>query len=115
MAFDRECPGEGWEKYQLGAGKFLLGAGRGKKLHDEGGSGKHMYLPKPEIPSHNHAHSETAKYLVQVHGKNTTGTTTDDSPNEINISRGFPIEMVGGNKAHNNMPPYLVLQFCKKK
>lgn len=104
VAFHGDCPKKGWESYQLGAGRFLLGFDKNdtrkeRKLHYPGGSETHK-LTAEEIPSHGHnqvAHgrrcSGECKSLVDV------GQTRTSSE---------------AAKAHQNMPPYLVVSFCKK-
>lgn len=111
VAFDSECS-DGWQEYRLGAGKFLLGAGKGKKLHDVGGEENHT-LTEEEMPNHNHKNGP-GQYLVRVTGGDTVLSNTDNSPGEINIRHGNVIREAGGGKPHNNMPPYIALHFCKK-
>ena len=111
VAFDRECP-EGWESYQIGAGRFLLGADKARALNDEGGSAEHV-LTLAEMPNHNH---DGGRFLVGRTGDNTVRAETDDTgQNEINIRHGFPMVAEGGGQPHNNMPPYLVVNFCEKR
>lgn len=111
-AFDsKKCP-EGWEHYQLGAGRFLLGSGKGRELHADGGAETHT-LTVPEMPTHNH---DSGKYSLVVKSHTETTDETDDiGGEEINVRRGFPMVSQGEGKAHNNMPPFLVVNFCKKK
>lgn len=136
VAFDVECKDLiGWEDYTEGAGKFLLGAGDGTlqpsgphrppstnyqgevkltpvKLGDQGGEETHK-LTDDEIPIHDHQDGDW-KYLVRQDGKGTTSTKTDTKGNEINIKQGAEVKPFGKGLAHNNMPPYIAMHFCKK-
>ena len=69
VAFDGECPKNGWETYQLGAGRFLFGADKTRVLHDEGGEENHT-LSIPEMPKHNHD-GDGDLLLVKVTGDHT--------------------------------------------
>ncbi len=125
---------EGWEDYADGAGKFLLGVGKGVsrpqgprkppssqseislsevKLGDQGGQEAHT-LTIPEIPEHNHDDG-SGKYLVQVTGSDTVHAETDSSAGEINIRHGVTMKATGGGQPHNNMPPYIALHICQKR
>jgi len=125
---------DGWEDYADGAGKFLLGAGKGVlrpqgphrppqsksemplseiKFGDQGGQEAHT-LTIDEMPGHNHGNGP-GQYLVQITGRDTVHASTDSSSNEIDIRRGFAIKVAGGGQPHNNMPPYIALHFCQKK
>lgn len=115
VAFHGACPeAEGWESYPLGAGRFLLGSGKGYTLHADGGSEKHQ-LSIDEMPAHDHS-DDGKGFLVMRTGGNTVHAPTDDTgQNEINIRHGLPMVAMGKNKPHENMPPYLVVNFCKKR
>ncbi len=135
IAFLHPCKDiDGWEDYADGAGKFLLGVGKGVlrpqgphkplsspsevslseiKLGDQGGQETHT-LTIPEMPVHNHDNG-SGKYLVQVTGSDTVHAKTDLDKHEINIRNGVTINAAGGGQPHNNMPPYIALHFCQKK
>lgn len=113
VAFDRECPAGGeWESYQLAAGRFLLAADRTRSLHDEGGEAEHT-LTVAQMPRHNHDGGKW--FLVGRTGDNTVHAETDNvGHNEINIRHAFSMVPMGKGDPHNNMPPFLVVNFCKK-
>ena len=118
LAFHGECPkGSRWEPYQLGAGRFLLGADRTRKdltLYKTGGHKTHT-LTVPEMPTHNH-NNRGELLLVKVTGDGTaTGSDTKNADREFSLAEGYRMIEMGGGQPHNNMPPYLVLNFCKKK
>ena len=124
---------DGWEGYADGAGKFLLGAGKGVlrprgphkppsspseislseiKLGDQGGQEAHT-LTIPEMPEHNHDNG-SGMYLVQITGRYTKTATDSKGKDEIDIRHGFKMKPAGGGQPHNNMPPYIALHFCQK-
>lgn len=86
--------------------KFLLGAGDTYDAGSTGGEATHK-LTVDEMPSHRH---ETDVWY-HVNG----ATTTANRANYASQS-GSKIftTYVGGNKAHNNMPPYLVVYMWKR-
>lgn len=114
VAFDGKCPEDGWETYQLGAGRFLLGADKKRALHDTDGYETHT-LTVAEMPTHNH-NGDGSLLLVKVTGGHTApGFDTADGHIEFSLRQGYKMESAGKGEAHNNMPPYLVVNFCKRK
>lgn len=119
VAFGHESCPEGWESYVLGSGRFLLGSGKdyttgeSYELHAEGGIARHP-LRIEEMPHHNHS-ADGRGFLVRVTGRDTVHAQTDETPGEINIRQGLPMVPIGEGKPHENMPPYLVVNFCQKK
>ncbi|MDE0205471.1 MAG: hypothetical protein OXP66_05525 [Candidatus Tectomicrobia bacterium] len=112
---DQECAvlGEGWRLHEGLAGRFALGAGshadpRGETQtfaigDDSRGTYSHQ-LTVPEMPKHTHS-------FVGSRGSR----SVDDWDNEWGHrehSRRTASE--GGDEAHNNMPPYFVLNFCHR-
>jgi hypothetical protein len=130
MAFDLKegCP-TGWSPYTKAWGRFLVGAmadkdrnqipggfirdSRGVNLSprafgEPGGEEMHL-LTEPEMPKHSHQQ-------VWGQGNGTLGSAEGESV------RRFPGRALdqntldkGGDTAHNNMPPYIALYFCKKE
>lgn len=102
-----------WEKVE---GRFLFGS---DPDHDEGGEGGEAMhtLTINEMPSHNHATQLGIGYYV---------TIDDNSPNKYGIAGGSYVSMswgaasgrftgnTGGSRAHNNMPPYLVVDMWRR-
>ena len=91
-----------WQKIQ---GKFLLGSSSSYKVGATGGEATHK-LTINEMPSHSHTISEGngspgsqwSLNAVQYGGRNTTMVTNN----------------TGGGRAHNNMPPYEVVDIWKR-
>ena len=119
---DQNCTdlGEDWENYEAIDGRFPLAAGVAKGASDDIGKfellnsgGEYLHqLTVDEMPTHNHDAGE-GKYLVQRVGYNTE-TGVDSIENTIDIRTGFRIKEAGGGLPHNNIPPYLVMNFCHK-
>lgn len=96
-----------WEKIK---DKFLLSSGDTYSLGATGGEATHT-LTIDEIPSHSH---------YQTAAKSNDGSTTyyiSPLPNKSGWWETFPggeTEKTGGSQAHNNMPPYLVVNVWKR-
>lgn len=108
--------GIGWIPYGPMAGRFPLAAGEGKDdrevnrdfvLGNEGGEYAHQ-LTVNEMPKHAHPY-------MDFHFDNSRRGSDrgDDDDQERNLRRPTRnTDTIGGNEAHNNMPPYRVLNFC---
>ena len=110
VAFARsKCP-EGWSAYSHANGRVIVGMGKGdglsnRELFEKGGEEKHT-LTTNEMPSHTHT--------VSV-GRADTGSGGNKLPYRAHPNQGaWNTQASGGSEPHNNMPPYLVLQFCIK-
>lgn len=102
-----------WEKVE---GRFLFGSDQTHDVGGEGGEEVHT-LTINEIPSHNHTTQLGIGYYV---------TIDDNSPNKYGIAGGSYVNMswgansgkatgtTGGGRAHNNMPPYLVVDMWRR-
>jgi hypothetical protein len=130
VAFDRPqgCP-TGWTQFEEGSGRMIVGVdGKKYRLPYEAGEPVYMMggaemhtLTEAEMPGHTHRISTDIG--VDVH--NGLGGSKED----FGITKAFTdqpyktrwttvlddtLEITGGNEAHNNMPPYIALYFCKK-
>lgn len=119
MSVNSTNPGElfggTWEQIQ---GRFLLGQGSGYSAGTTGGEANHT-LTLAESPSHNHRDLYWGNGSSYQFGVNRTaggGTwgfdywSTGSNCSEANFYTNY----VGGNQAHNNMPPYLVVYIWKR-
>lgn len=95
------------------------GQGPGLDIYDlgqEGGSQTTTLLPS-EMPVHTHSYSYTTEpgnSAVPGAGKSFAKATTSDRK-EINIYNSAPnstLTSTGGSQPHNNMQPYLVVNYC---
>lgn len=118
--------GGSWTQIQ---GRFLLAAGSGYTATNTGGEATHT-LTVDEIAKHNHAmyvynggnftstykmglmtndnHNLITGYGDVIRADKLTGTSHRDNEGER------PIDYTGGNTAHNNMPPYLVVYIWRR-
>lgn len=99
------------------------GQGPGLSLHDLGetGGSTTVTLLESEIPSHSH---QAKASILPANNTDAAGhslakpaTGTGDPGNIYSLSGGVPmsdncIAPAGGDQPHNNMMPYLTLNFC---
>lgn len=122
-----------WE--EIASGRGLIGAGTGTDTNDEsvsftagntGGEYKHK-LTVNELPEHTHAENINGKGNDDWDNKfgsmvsrpnpgtgNTAGYSVDISSNWNTTGHPVMTDETGGNQAHNNMQPYLVVHFWKR-
>lgn len=109
---DRDCTvlGPDWRRYEGLGGRFPIGAGRARDAReeerifargDEGGEYLHQ-LTLDEMPSHSHVYRGARNAGDQRCG----GDCRRLRESEMNATP------VGGSDPHNNMPPYVVMNFC---
>jgi hypothetical protein len=130
VAFATECPQPGWEEYKEGWGRFIVGAVSAQRLKEIPGgffrdSGGRDLTPKPigepggeashiltveEMPPHTHG-------LNRSKGSDLSNNVILYSGSVVSTESGDPPQThpIGGGLPHNNMPPYVALQLCKKK
>ena len=116
MAFNlRNCP-EGWKETEFTKGRFIIGVGEAPGLTPRfllmtGGEEQHQ-LTIEEMPKHKHE------------WKNVRNNRPDDygfggSERNVHVDSGYSIKEIcqeeGGDKAHNNLPPFVALLFCEKE
>ena len=77
----------------------------GYTLGSFGGEEKHT-LTVEEMPSHTHTYKD--------YGGTVTTTTADLVSNASGQYTDTPTSSIGGNASHNNMPPYLTVQYIIK-
>ena len=111
-------------------GRFIYGAGSsGYELNKRGGETSHK-LTVDEIPSHNHTMNETGNHnhqsTLQKWYRSFKGDSGGGHPLVADSGSGYnpnttssgnhkhTINNTGGNKAHNNMPPFYVLSYIMK-
>ena len=116
-----ETLGDGWTPYKELGGRFPLGAGTGVddreeeaefELGEKAGEYRHK-LTVQEMPSH--THSYTDKYLNNHESENGIRGDDDDEERRYNNDSRDTGSGPGRNQPHNNMPPYLVLNFCHRE
>lgn len=95
-----------WEQIQ---GRFLLSASDNYEIGAEGGEAE-VTLTKKQMPSHIHGlYTRT----VYASGGNYFGISDLERSEEYNETSEI-MGSAGGNEAHNNMPPYLVVYMWKR-
>lgn len=92
---------------------FILAAGDSYSAGSTGGEANHT-LTIDELPSHRHYLKYGNVYIGYLNSN--AAQSNNNALYKYNVSRGDALygEDVGGGKAHNNMPPYLVA-YCWKR
>lgn len=121
MAFDLTggCP-IGWRQYRSLSGRVIVGTGRSgntdtkddflteRELYDRGGQ-ETVTLNIREMPEHSHPILRTDS---QSGDGNFVNWSSMGSPN--NKSTGEGTALTGSGTPHENMPPFLALNYCIK-
>lgn len=100
--------GTSWEKLE---GRFLLGSSSTYKPGSTGGEATHT-LTANEMPEHRHS-------IYYPNGGGPYGDAAISYPEGSGTDKTWQAEMcktesAGGSAAHNNMPPYLVVNMWKR-
>ena len=115
VAFDRadDCP-SGWRQYGKASGRFIVGTASDLRTGDIGGSREHV-LTVEEIPAHDH----DVPWYQAGGSRLENPSSLDDDPRRLldgfrwnRNSRRLSVEERGLGQPHNNMPPFLALQYC---
>lgn len=93
-----------WVKIE---GRFLLGSGGGYSIGATGGEATHT-LTVNEMPKHKHTVSVPSTTVSITDGD--SGLTE----NVPKVATSKDTSEVGGGAAHNNMPPYVVVNIWKR-
>jgi microcystin-dependent protein len=103
-------------------GRVSLGTGTGaglssRTLGNTGGAETHQ-LSVGEMPSHSHTSNSTgSRGLMTSTGNNTASSGLDNSSGEADLYVGpvqLTINSAGSSNAHNNMQPFIVLNYLIK-
>ena len=95
-------------------GKMPIHEGNGFTLGQTGGEQAHTLTPS-EMPQHTHqatAGSNAADQGVATNNYWANGGQPAYATSVNGQMAASAVSTVGGNQAHDNMPPYLVLNFC---
>ena len=103
-----------------GSAPVHQGQGPGLSPYFIGQSGgeEAVTLLQTEIPSHNHQASGVSGSGPTSPANNTWGTGAGRTPpptyvdGNPNVNMGNALSVAGGSQPHNNMQPYLTLNFC---
>ena len=108
MSVDKTSPAElfGGSWTQL-TDRFLLGAGSTYTAGDTGGAAE-VALAIEEMPRHDHWGVYRPDWYLHSETGQASGVSDGMSNNQLFTDK------VGSGKAHNNMPPYLVVYMWKR-
>ena len=103
-----------------GSAPIHQGQGNGLSLYDLGqtGGSETVTLLQTEMPAHAHQASGASGNGPTSPANNTWGTGVGRTPpptyvnGSPNVTMGNAISVAGGSQPHNNMQPYLTLNFC---
>ena len=99
----------GWRLCEALKDRFILGAGGSYGVGTTGGKKEHT-LTVEEMPSHNHAPGFSAGKGNGL--KASGGNAVDRDQGNMSASE-WTQSAAGGNKPHNNMPPYYALAYIE--
>jgi microcystin-dependent protein len=115
--------GDGKSNFALpnmqGNAPMFWGQGPGLSLHDLGetGGSETVSLLESEIPSHSHALMASARFGISRGPTGqylARGSAVDmyQTPGALTSLSDNAVTPAGGDQPHNNMQPYLTLNFC---
>ena len=104
-----ELFGGKWESIY---GKFIFSTDSNHSVDSTGGEEKHQ-LTIDEMPSHNHGYGRFNYYTYLCSNLN-SGSFYYPYRNDNNFDINTTTNYTGGNKAHNNMPPYITA-YCWRR
>lgn len=120
MAFASACP-KGWVPFENAIGRTIIGAGGGaglerRNLLDVGGA-ERVTLTIDEMPRHSHS-LQMDEMLWGGKGSapyadNRIANGTDLDKEATFAPSGQVLE-AGGGQSHDNMPPWIALNYCRK-
>lgn len=125
------CP-RGWSLFTPAGGRVIVGAGQhtndglseypsyADDPDDATGGEERVRLKEPEMPKHRHdfgfwfsdADGDDSTYDQNKSPRFRSGLNTNNRWTAQTTRT--PVATAGGDKPHNNMPPYIALYFCKK-
>lgn len=114
------CP-PGWFPFHEAAGRTLVGAGQGEGLSmrtsgETGGEENHT-LTIPEMPSHKHRGKTSGSSIGDVMVFHTQGSSAGKLSGNVPFFQAqhtHNITAEGEDKPHENMQPFLVMNYCKR-
>ena len=109
-------------------GRFIVGKGSGtyssspsgdsySYSHGATGGQQRVKLTTSELPSHNHANGEydrLVRFNTGSDGEEAFDGNGSDNTNRFNLRWHHNIRSVGGNRSHENRPPYFALCYIMK-
>lgn len=119
MAFNNQCP-PGWKKFAAADGRFLVGTGNivengatySYNLGDKGGEAMHV-LTVDELAAHSHESPTVESSCSSANGCQAAAGLQKDHSNTVWSRRSsIQTSSSGGNKAHENRPPYIAVNWC---
>jgi len=126
VAFDASdgCPAN-WSPFAEASGRFIIGADDGTYSYRSTGGAAKVALANQELPAHKHDLNFHFAFMRANRGQvvdlsSLPRINASASPNpEMNLinSSGEAAKsttLSGLGEAHDNIPPYLALHFCKK-
>ncbi len=108
---EKTCP-EGWSPFEAAKDRFILGAGGKHPVVGDTGGEEEVTLTEAEMPAHGHSVLWTNGDSISLN----RGTNAYRLPftRDGSVGNNMITDSSGGGRAHNNMPPWIALYFCRK-
>ena len=115
VAFHLEqCP-DGWSDFLPADGRFIFGMNQqnitdSRKLGETGGQ-ESVILTIDQLPKHNHQNPMSGSIQLEREVLSIGSSTFKGS---YSGKHSRPTDFTGSDTSHENMPPFIVLKYCKR-
>ena len=113
VAFDGAACPNGWESYSAAAGRVVVASGQGTglnaRMYGQTGGAETVTLTVDQMPAHKHQNPSRGSNSPEI-----VFSLQATDKGEFGGAHARPTQNTGMGKAHENMPPFIVLTMCRK-
>lgn len=110
---DDSCPA-GWSPFEPARNRFIVGAGSEHAYRSTGGAST-VVLEQPHLPPHRHQ-IETFEWGMSINANGAAQRLDmDDGPPWNGLSGRLTTTATGQGEAHENLPPFVAMSFCRSR